>query len=294
MIIEIPNNIKSDFDGYDFIISIIKNYGSYKNINIIFDFRKTNFLEANLCAILGTVFEILENNRNTIKITNLTGSVETILRKNGFLVRFGYDKLIDRYDTSLTYKKFTSNDDKSFNDYIQTELLKKQDFPSHSPRLGKEITKNIFEMYENARTHGKCDFIHTCGQFFPKAADKPLHFTIVDKGINIKHNVSHFLKEDLPAADAIEWAMKKGNTTKTGDTSGGLGLAVIFEFITLNKGKIQVISSNGFYEYYNGIVTKNILNSVFDGTIINIRFNLNDANHYRLTIETEDDFENIF
>jgi len=294
MVIEIPSNVKGDFDGYDFIINIINKYGLIKNTKIIFDFHKTTFLEANLCAILGSVIEILENNGNITSVINLTESVEKILQKNGFLVHFGYEKLSDHYGTSLTYRKFTSKDDSSFNNYIQKELLNKKDFPSHSARLGKEITKNIFEMYENARTHGKCDYIHTCGQFYPKSPDKPLFFTIVDKGINIKHNVSKFLKRDLYAADAIEWAMVKGNTTKTGNTSGGLGLAVIFEFITLNKGKIQVVSSDGFYEYYNGTVSKKTLNSIFDGTIINIRFNLNDVNHYRLTIEAIDDFENIF
>jgi len=294
MTIVISKDIRSNYDGYSFIINLINQYSQLQNTIITFDFKDIKFLEANLCAVIGVFFEILEKNGNKIVVENFTTNVSTILRKNGFLEPFGFDKLIDNYDTSLKYKKFTSTDDKGFNEYIQNELLSKRDFPSHSPRLGKEILKNIFEIYENARTHGECDLIHTCGQFFPKSPNKPLHFTIVDKGINIKHNVSSFLKVDMEAADTIEWAMKKGNTTKTGDTSGGLGLAVIFDFITLNKGKIQVISSNGFYEYYNGIVNKNTLNSVFEGTIINISFNLNDINHYRLTVEVEDDFENIF
>jgi hypothetical protein len=294
MIIEIPSNIRGDFEGYDFVISIINKCSTLITTPIVFDFKKTTFLEANLCAILGSIFEILENNKNQISVINLTTEVEKILRKNSFLMPFGYDLLPDHYGTCLTYRKFTPNDDKSFNNYIQDELLNKKDFPSHSPRLGKEITKNIFEMYENARTHGKCDFIHTCGQFFPKSPEKPLFFTIVDKGINIRHNVSAYLNKNIRGADAIEWAMIKGNTTKTGDTSGGLGLSVIFEFITLNKGKIQVISSDGFYEYHNGIVSKKTLNWTFEGTIINIRFNLNDNNHYRLVVEDKDDFENIF
>lgn len=87
--------------------------------------------------------------------------------------------------------------------------------------------------------------------------------------------------------------MVKGNTTKTGVTSGGLGLSVIFEFIKLNRGKIQIISSDGFYEFKNGNVVKGKLNSIFDGTIVNIKFNLNDSNHYILTQEVED-FDNIF
>jgi len=246
-------------------------------------------MEANLCALMGALFEMLEEKNNKIHIININRHVETILRKNEFLLSFGYDKLEDNYDTSLTYRKFTPIDDIGFNNYIQKELLTKSGFPSHSYLLGKEIVRNIFEIYENARTHGECEFIHTCGQFFPKHPDKPLHFTIVDKGINIKQNVSNFHNEDLDAGDAIKWAMIKGNTTKTGNTSGGLGLSVIFEFIKLNKGKIQVISSDGFYEFKNGVVETHKLGGVFDGTIVNFNFNLNDSNHYLLSSEADED-----
>lgn len=293
MIITIPNDIKSEYEGYDFIITWLNNYREVKDTKIIFDFQKVIFLEANLCALIGTIFEILESKNNKISLININSAVETILRKNAFLLPFGYEKIVDNYDTALTYMKFTPKDDTGFYNYIQNELLNKPQFPSHSEKLGKEITRNIFEIYENARTHGKCDYIHTCGQFFPRKSDKPLHFTIVDKGINIKQNVSTYLNQDIEASDAIEWAMVKGNTTKTGETSGGLGLAVIFNFIKLNKGKIQIISSDGFYEFKNGNVVKKQLNSIFDGTIVNIKFNLNDLNHYVLKEEVGN-FENIF
>lgn len=293
MTITIPNDIKSEFEGYDFIITWINKYKDVSDTEITFDFRKVTFLEANLCALIGTIFEILESKNNKISLLNINSAIETILRKNAFLLPFGFERIDDHYDTSLTYMKFTPKDDSGFYDYIQNELLSKPQFPSHSEKLGKEITRNIFEIYENARTHGKCDYIHTCGQFFPRKNDKPLHFTIVDKGVNIKENVSNYLNKDVSAPDAIEWAMVKGNTTKTGVTSGGLGLSVIFEFIKLNKGKIQIISSDGFYEFKNGNIVKNKLNSTFEGTIVNFKFNLNDSNHYVLKQEVGD-FENIF
>jgi len=293
MIIQVPEEIKSEFEGYEYVIRLTNTLKEARNQDITFDFSLVNFLEANLCALIGAIFEILESQGNKINIVNMTRGVETILRKNGFLQVFGYTKIVDRYDTSLTYRKFMPNDDIGFSLYIQEQLLNKDGFPKHSDKLGKEIVKSIFEMYENARTHGKCEYIHTCGQFFPRKQDKPLHFTIVDKGINIKQNVSQYLKMDYDASEAIKWAMIKGNTTKIGNTSGGLGMSVIFDFITLNRGKIQVISSDGFYEYKNGVVETKKLNYVFDGTIVNIKFNLNDTNHYSLTSEIED-FENIF
>ena len=236
--------------------------------------------------------EILLINNNKFKISNITNNVETILRKNNFLVELGYGTIVDNYSTSLKYMKFDPNDDEGFNDYIKEHLLSKNDFPAISQPLYKEILRNIFEIYENARTHGKCDYIHTCGQFFPRKPNKPLHFTVVDKGINIKENVSKFLGYDINGSDAIEWAMIKGNTTKL-NTSGGLGLAVIFEFIKLNRGKIQIVSADGYYEFRNDTVTKANLNSYFDGTIVTIIFNFNDKNYYSLISEKKD-MKNFF
>lgn len=293
IVINIPNDIKSEYEGYDYIITWLNVYKEIKDREIIFNFSRVTFLEANLCALLGTIFEILESNGNKLEVINIGNNVESILRKNEFLLPFGFSKIEDRNGTVLTYQRFTPNDDIGFYSYIQEQLLNKPQFPTHSEKLGKEITRNIFEIYENARTHGKCDFIHTCGQFFPRKQDKPLHFTVVDKGENIKQNVSKYLNKNIDATEAIKWAMIKGNTTKTGNTSGGLGLAVIFDFIELNNGKIQVISSDGFYEFNRGKVTTTKLKSIFDGTIVNIKFNLNDPSHYSL-INEEDDFENIF
>jgi hypothetical protein len=76
-----------------------------------------------------------------------------------------------------------------------------------------------------------------------------------------------------------------GNTTKTGNISGGLGLDIIFDFIKLNNGKIQIISSDGYWEYRKGSVDTAIFDNFFPGTIANIEFNLDDSNIYALKEE---------
>jgi anti-anti-sigma regulatory factor len=297
MTIKFENDIKTDFDGYQKLVDLITNINNSTDQNIIFDFANVFFFEANLCAILATIIEIFENKGRTVKLINFNSRVETILRKNEFLIQHGYGKIFDRYETSIRYQKFDPSnklDDNNFEDYIKQQLLSKNDFPSHSKLLGKHITLRIFELYENARTHGSCDYIHACGQYFPKQPEKPLNVTIVDTGKNFQENVSKFLNQNIAAEDAIDWAMKKGHTTKTGDISGGLGLDLIFQFIQHNKGKIQIISSDGFWEWHRGKSTKMKLNNPFNGTIANLRFNLNDTSHYKLTEETDDDWNNLF
>lgn len=292
----LPKYIQSNFEGYDYLIMLIDELKVFENSIIVFNFNKVNFIEANLCALLGAIFEILETKRNVISVVHMNDAVMSILCKNEFLFKFGLTTVIDYHDTSITYKKFTPNDDTSFREYITAQILNRHDFPTVSKAVEKNIIQNIFEIYENARTHGLCEFIHTCGQYYPNKDDRPLYFTIVDKGKNIKENVSDFLKRELSAEEAIGWAMVKGHSTKTGTISGGLGLAIIFEFIMHNKGMIQVISSNGYYEYRNGIVETKTFNYVFDGTIVNIKFNLSDNNAYKLIDEEEEEesFDNIF
>lgn len=292
MTIILPYSIKSNFDGYNYLCTLYGKLSLYKFSHFVFDFQNVNFLEANLSAFIGAIFEHLESNNNTISFQNIDSRVLNILRKNNFLLRYGYEKAKDNYDTTLEYRKFYPNADKDFYEYIQTQLLSKADFPSHSQPLGKKISENIFELYENARTHGLCNYIHVCGQFFPQKTAKPLHFTIVDKGVSIKDNVRVYLDKVISGADAIEWAMKTGNTTKTGSNPGGLGLGIIFEFIEKNNGKIDIVSSDGYYEFSNKSVTKRKLDYPFGGTMVNLRFNLNDHKYYSLI--DEEDFENIF
>ncbi|MEC5167459.1 anti-anti-sigma regulatory factor [Flavobacterium sp. PL11] len=297
MIIKFDNDIKTDFEGYQKLVDLITKINNSTDQNIIFDFSNVFFFEANLCAVLATILEILENSGKTVKLINFNNKVETILRKNEFLIQHGYDKIFDKYATSIRYQKFDPTnklDDNNFEIYIKQQLLSKNDFPSHSKLLGKHITLRIFELYENARTHGSCDYIHACGQYFPKKPEKPLNVTIVDTGKNFQENVSKFLNQNIAAEEAIDWAMKKGHTTKTGDISGGLGLDLIFQFIQHNKGKIQIISSDGFWEWHRGKSTKMRLNNPFNGTIANLRFNLNDTSHYKLIEETDDDWNNLF
>lgn len=297
MIIKFEDDIKTDFDGYQKLIDLIPRINSSKEKDVILDFSNVYFFEANLCAILATIIEIIEKSGKIVKLINFNNRVETILRKNEFLFQYGYEKIFDNYATSIRYQKFNPNDkldDNNFEDYIKLQLLSKDDFPSHSKLLGKHITLRIFELYENARTHGSCDFIHACGQYYPRQPEKPLNVTIVDTGKNFQENVSKFLNYNMTSVDAIEWAMKKGNTTKTGDISGGLGLDLIFQFIQHNKGKIQIISSDGFWEWHRGKATKMKLNNPFNGTIANLRFNLNDTSHYKLVEETDDDWDNLF
>ncbi len=277
--------ISSDITGYDHLIDLYHRIRRSPKQKIIINFANTSWFEANLSAVMGAIVELVKREGKTVEFRNISNKIQDILQRNKFLGRFGFQSLIDHNNTVVDYQTFSPEEDDAFMAYIKNELLSKRDFPRHSFRLGKKINESIFELYENARTHGLCKQIHTCGQYYPGKTPKRLDITIVDMGQTIKHNVNNYLDDELEGYETIEWALKYGNTTKTGNISGGLGLDIIFEFIKLNKGKIQIVSSDGYWEYRRGKISTDQMNGVFPGTIANIEFNLDDSSIYKLKEE---------
>jgi len=283
MKIYLPTKITSSIDGYELLLRFQNDLSQLQNTTIEISFLNIQWFEANLVAVLGAIIEYLESKGNTIRIVEYETFIEKtdILFRNKFFPqhRVSTDRPLLDSSTQIPYKKFKDYEESLYNDYIQNELLNNTDFPRHSTRLGREIRRSIFELFENARTHGKCNYIHTCGQFFP--TKKKLNITIVDTGKTIVGNVQEYLGKNKNSSDCIDWAMKMNNTTKTGDIPGGLGLGLIFEFININKGKIQVISSNGYWELTNGSVFYTDINFSFSGTIVNLEFILKEGETYR-------------
>lgn len=134
-------------------------------------------------------------------------------------------------------------------------------------------------------THSKSELgVFVCGQFYPNL--NRLDLTISDVGIGIRTNVRRFKRDNkISSIDAIRWAIEEGNTTKTGSQPGGIGLALLQDFIKHNQGKIQIISRQGYYEFGDGVQKFEKLDSDFSGTTINLEINTNDNNDYCLCSE---------
>lgn len=96
---------------------------------------------------------------------------------------------------------------------------------------------------------------------------------------------------NLSSVDAIKWAMIDRNTTKTGIT-GGIGLAILKEFIMKNKGMMQIVSDDGFYQFGHEGETTTLLSGRFPGTVVNLEFKTDDSCSYSL--KSEIDKKNIF
>lgn len=187
--------------------------------------------------------------------------------------------------SDIEFQKFSLNDTGVFLKYVNDRLLSFQDFPNISLELKKKILKSLWEIYNNAHLHGRCDYVYSCGNY--EKDSMRLFFTISDMGITIRKNVNNYFSSgsNISGKDAISWAVQSGNTTRNGNIPGGLGLGLIRDFLFLNQGSLQIISSNGFWQEKNGIIFAAGFKNRFLGTIVTLEFNLNDKKSYVLSSE---------
>ncbi len=282
------------------LTSINSNFASYQQLIKLFQKNKDmnfskieisiqNWFSANMSAVLGAVLDLLQENFNSIRFSEINANIERILQKNDFLSYFGYPSIDDNYHTTIRFLKLKSTDSKFFNNYIFNELLGRAELPKMSGGAKNKIAEALYEIFVNAQIHSESKQIYTCGQFFP-GKDK-IEFTIVDVGVGFRDKINKRFNSNLSATQAIQWAVKDRNTTKV-EISGGIGLAMLREFIEMNKGKMQIISNDGFYEYTHKGENMELFEGDFPGTIVNLQFRTNDNNSYIL--KTEVDANDIF
>lgn len=106
--------------------------------------------------------------------------------------------------------------------------------------------------------------------------------------MGFKNKINKRFGKNLNSVQAIKWATNDGHSTKT-DISGGIGLALLKEFITKNNGKLQIVSDNGFYQYENMTEQSRYFSESFPGTIVNLQFRTDDTLSYSLYDECSDD-----
>jgi len=242
---------------------------------------------ANMSATLGALLDLLAKGLNDFHF-NYPPDIEKILSKNDFLTFYGKVREIDTYHTTIRFQKLTPTAGRYFKMYVIEELIGRTELPKMTDAVKEKIVESIYEMFVNAQTHSGTENIYTCGQVFPKR--NTIEFTIVDTGIGIKEKVNEYLDMNLTSSKAIRWAIVNRHSTK--DVTGGLGLALLKEFIEKNKGKMQIVSDSGFYEFgKNGEISREFQGR-FPGTIVNLQFNTNDSGNYCL--KDEIDINDIF
>lgn len=273
-------NIHSSLPDYSKIAQL---YNSHKGTS----FGKVHiglskWFNANMAAPLGAVLDLLADNLNDVVFDHIDDRIKIILQKNGFLSHFGFANQADSYDTTIQYKKMKPDDGRYFQEYVRTQLIGRPELPNMGMGLRKQMTAALFELFVNAQIHSNTKHIYTCGQFFPNR--HTIEFCIVDTGVGFKQKFFQRFNKNISSINAIRWAVEDKNTTKA-DVSGGIGLAILREFIKHNNGKLQIISHDGFYQYDGSSEQTGVLEVDFPGVLVNVLFRTDDPHHYSLAHE---------
>lgn len=284
--VKIPVFLHTDVHGYNFLANMYSAVLCQEDKEINIDFSYCSSVDGNLASALGATLDIFVSKGYKVWLSRPSEKkVRTVLSRNHFLKAWNVFTQSEDRENYVEYRRFHSNDSSDFKQYIDEGLIHKQRFPRHTELVGEAIVENIYEIYANAIMHGMTDYVYSCGEY--KEDEKILDMTIVDCGNTIPGNVNSFFRNkgqnELSSCDAILWAFVRGNTTK--NETGGLGLAILKEFIGLNKGSIQVVSGNGMIEYKGDVVERYLLKMEFPGTIVNMRFNFDDSKDYFMTSE---------
>ncbi len=239
------DTIRSDCNGFSSIANLAEDASKLWLADAELDFTECVFFEANMVAPLYVVIAKLRDELNDVTIHNVPAAIERILKRNEFLTVFNMEVLRDINQTTLPFKIFKPHAGEQFNDYLDT-YMRGRGIPSMSVALTKRFRQSLFELFLNAAIHSESTSgIFVCGQFFPHK--HRLDFTIADAGLGIRENVRRYTgQEKMSSCAAIEWALSEGNTTKTGNQPGGLGLKLIKDFIRMNQGKLQIVSRFGY------------------------------------------------
>jgi anti-sigma regulatory factor (Ser/Thr protein kinase) len=280
-------SINNTFESYQKLIDFYQEHKDKEFETIHLELRQ--WFAANMCAALGGILDTFTDNLNDVKIDYINPDIERILLKNDFLSFFGRSRMIDNYHTTIRFLKLKLSDGKFFNNYVVNELIGRAELPKMSYLVKEKMTEAIYEIFVNAQIHSESKQIYTCGQFFPK--ESKIEFTIVDTGIGFKRKVNERFNVNLSSTQAIRWATVDSHTTKT-DITGGIGLALLKEFIEKNNGKMQIISDDGFYQFDIQGEQSQFFNGSFPGTIVNLQFRTDDNSSYIL--KKEFDNNNIF
>ncbi len=283
MEIPIPK-IESDFQGFTTLIDLAERVSLLEYTTIALNMSGATWVDANMCAPLGAILYSTSRRSNMVRFEHISERVQRIFQKNGFLSYYGHVKAIDEWGTTIQYQRFERKDDRFFGAYIE-QHFKNKAIPEMSEPLRKKFWESIFELFSNAVIHSETQLgIFTCGQNFPNK--KHINFAIADLGIGIPQTLINKKGLRFSPEEAIDWAMQGANTTKTGSIPGGLGLKLLREFIHLNHGRIQVVSSTGYWEQCaDGAVVKKNFPHPFPGTVVSIEINTADIKSYALSTE---------
>jgi len=310
VLVEIPS-IRDNEKGGVFLIGLAQNVIDNPHRRFIFNFRKCSVLEQNAVALFGGLARYVEAHNTfanalrggflfpSCEIIFHTDSMNPVIKnqliENRFLLHFSKEMQYGNTgDDYIGYRQHGIGFDPTEialhlnNQWLSDEKI------SISSDLKSEIVSRILEIFLNAYGHGIINNkkaglgVTSCGHY--NAKKKTISLTVVDFGCGIITNVQNYLKQEIDEVDAMNWALKTGNSTRTDSVHAniprGLGFGLLSEFVSVNSGSLKIFSNSCYAAVGdNGVYVASKMKNIFNGTMINVTVKCDDR-HYRFTSDS--------
>lgn len=268
--------LRSNADGFSRLNYLHATFCHHENTEIRVDMSSVAWIDGHLASAFLAIVRLAENRGNSILFANTRPEVRNLLRRNGLFK----SRAEDKFKTAIPLREFSLDEAIGFSQYVRQHLARRE-MPVMTKALESKFYEGIDELFANSALHSRALIrVMACGQFYPRA--KRLDFSIVDGGRSIPGSLRESGILRPTDAEAIDWAMLPGNTTRSGDIPGGLGLKVLRDFIRLNGGKLLIVSGRGLWMLSQRGVAKDVLSHPFPGTSVVLEINTSDMNQYDL------------
>lgn len=268
--------LRSDVAGFSKLARLHQEISRLSRTSIHIDMSKLVWMDGHLASALLIIIRRAELLGNQITCLNTRPDVRSVLRRN----RLFKNAMVDAAGTTMPVREFGLEQAIDFSTYARQHLARRE-MPKMTAALKNKFFEGVDELFANSALHSRAAVnLVVCGQFYPRT--KVLDFTMVDGGRSIPGSLRESGIVQRSDAEAIDWAMVPGNTTRQGDIPGGLGSKVLREFVGLNGGKLLIVSGSGLWLQSSKGVLKEGLSHPFPGTIVLLEINTSDKNTYDL------------
>lgn len=266
------NDSPSDFIN---LFKLLAHIEQCEDTEIIFDFSDCNFLRQNAVAFLGGLAKLINHRGGQAEFAwhTMQHKIRRNLQQNSF--ESAFNVCMHGWEGNcIPYRQDVCNDiDERVVDvmnYLEDQWLGRG-WVDIETSTKNEVIQTVLELYRNAFDYSCSEIgVFTCGQHYPNMSE--LRLSIVDFGVGIPYNVrKHLQQGDMLAKNALQWAFKRGNTTRQGISGGyGLDMLTLKSFVNDKKGKIEIYSHDGQVIIApSGEIYQNA-STFFKGTMINI------------------------
>lgn len=253
-----------------------------------FDLSKSESLTPfGIVMLTAAIYESLSRGKKCKYIKPLNPSLQRFLSEIGFN-RFFRLKTEDSLPIGLRSGKVQVKRVKGL-DALLTETLMEiiGEHVNLSAGLKGSLSMSLQEMMTNVVDHSGTQNYYVCAWTYPRK--KQLRLCIADLGIGILQSLKNTAQYSTlsKAHDAIILATKSGVTSRP--EMAGLGLNHIKSFISVNEGRMCIISGNGkiFWKFDKGKTLKQKMILPFGGTIIKLIINTDKESLYFLSDEED-------